>query len=110
MEKNGVYYKGIIVDKTQIGELVNSEKTNLLYISDTEITHHLPNGSVLTTVTEDDVKINSLHPEQVQKNTDRVRTLTEDGQRALEKARQEQQQPIEITDLERGNKKIKPQN
>lgn len=106
MEKNGVYYKGIIVDKIQIGNLVNTEKTNLLYISDQNYTHYLPNGSALTTVKEEDVKINSLHPEQVQKNTDRVRNLTENGQKKLEKSQQKKQQAIEIIDLEKGNKKI----
>ena len=108
MEKNGVYYKGVVVDKTQIGDLVNAEKTNLLYISDQNYTHYLPNGSALTTVKEEDVKINSLHPEQVQKNTDRVKNLTENGQKKLEKSQQKKQQAIEVKDLEKGNKKIQP--
>lgn len=108
MEKNGVYYKGIIVDKTQIGNLVNKEKTNLLYISDQNYTHYLPNGSALTTVKEEDVKINSLHPEQIQKNTERVRDLTQKGQETLQKNQKKEQQAIEVIDLEKGNKKIQP--
>ena len=107
MEKNGVYYKGIIVNKKDIGNLVSEEKTNLLYISDKDYTHYLPNGSALTTVKEEDVKINSLHPEQIQKNTDMVRNLTENGQKNLEKAQQKKQQSIEVKNLEKGNKKIK---
>lgn len=107
MEKNGVYYKGVIVDKTEIGDLVSAEKTNLLYISEQDYTHYLPNGSALTTVREDDIKINSLHPEQVQKNTDMVRNLTENGQRSLQRAQQKKQRPIEVKDLEKGNRKIK---
>ncbi len=110
MEKNGVYYKGVIADKTQIGNLINTEKTNLLYISDQNYTHYLPNGSALTTVTEEDVKINSLHPEQVQKNTDRVKKLTENGQKKLEKSQQKKQQAIEVIDLEKGNRKIQSKN
>ena len=109
MEKNGVYYKGIIIDKTQIGDLVNAEKTNLLYISDQNYTHYLPNGSALTTVKEEDVKINSLHPEQIQKNTERVRDLTQKGQETLQKNQKKEQQTIEVIDLEKGNKKIQPQ-
>ena len=107
MEKNGVYYAGVIINKTDIGDLVSTKKTNLLYISDKNYTHYLPNGSALTTIKEDDVKINSLHPEQIQKNTERVKTLTENGQRNLEKAQQKKQQPIEVKDIEKGNRKIK---
>ena len=106
MERNGVYYKGVIVDKIQIGYLVNEEKTNLLYISDKNYTHYLPNGSVLTTVSEEDVKINSLHPEQIQKNTGLVKNLSENGQKNLEKVQQKKQQRIEIKDYEKGNRKV----
>ncbi|MBQ2312690.1 MAG: hypothetical protein II183_00815 [Elusimicrobiaceae bacterium] len=107
MQKNGVYYQGVIIDKTQLGNLVSKERTNLLYISDKNYTHYLSNGSALTTVTEDEIKINSLHPEQIQRNSDRVRTLTENGQRNLQKSQQKKQQPIEVIDLEKGNRKIK---
>ncbi len=108
MEKNGVYYQGIVIDKTQVGKLVSEEKTNLLYISDQESTHYLPNGSALTTVTEDDVKINSLHPEQIQKNTKLVETLTKQGQKNLEKNQPKEPQPIVIKDYEKGDKIIQP--
>ncbi len=108
MQKNGVYYEGVIVNKKQVGTLTSEEKINLLLISDQNYTHYLPNGSALTTVKEDDVKINSLHPEQVQKNTERVRNLTENGQKKLEKSQQKKQQAIEVIDLEKGNKKIQP--
>ena len=109
MEKNGVYYKGIIVDKTRIGDLVNTEKTNLLYISDQQYKHYLPNGSTLMTVKEDEVNINSLHPEQIQRNAEIVRTLTQQGQETLQKNQNKQQQPIKLIDLEKGTKLIQPQ-
>ncbi len=113
MERNGVYYKGVIVNKTQIGDLVQEERTNLLYISDKDYTHALQNGSVLTTVKEEDIKINSLHPQQIQQNTEMIKSLTEKGQQQLKKQESEQQQkkqPIEIIDIEKGNKIIQPKS
>lgn len=110
MVKNGVYYKGAIVDKRAIGSMVNARKTNLLLVSDEQNTQYLPNGSVLVTVDEKDININSFDPKMVGKNVKMVKTLSETGESQKSKQKntnkkQDINQQLTIYGLEKNKNK-----
>ena len=83
MIKKGVYYEGAIISNKEVGDMVNKDKTNLLLVSDASGEKRLGNGSVLLTIKEDDVNINSLAPQAIVQNTSLIKQITKIGDEVL---------------------------
>ncbi len=83
MIKKGVYYEGAIISNKEVGNMVNKDKTNLLLVSDASGEKRLENGSVLLTIKEDDVNINSLAPQAIVQNTSLIKQITKIGDETL---------------------------
>ena len=99
MEKNGVYYPGAIVDKTEIIKMVSQHKTNLLFVSEQPSnTAFLPNGSVYKTIDGQNVNINSFDPEKIGENVKMVNKLSEswEEQKLQQDIAQDINKPLKI--------------
>ena len=79
MYKDGVYYPGVLINKKDLTDLSEKERTNLLIVSDERSKPESKNGSVTVKVKEEDVNISSFYPESILRNSLLVERITEIG-------------------------------
>ncbi|MCR5505055.1 MAG: hypothetical protein K6E94_05865 [Elusimicrobiaceae bacterium] len=79
LNKDGVIYKGFVVDRQKIKNILEEQRTNLIYVSGNNTDLVLSNGSVIQDITEQDYSITSLDPIDVEKNIILVGDVTKKG-------------------------------
>ena len=80
--KNGVYYQGAMIKTDDVMDILEKDRTNLLLVSDREGQRVLDNGSVLVTVKEEAINMNSYDPQTIIHNTEFAQKVTKLGDKA----------------------------
>lgn len=82
---NGVSYEGVFVHKDDITNIVKNERTNFLLVSNDDSERLLPNGSVMITLPEEELNLNSFEPTEIERNIERIKDITKKGDKEKSK-------------------------
>lgn len=83
--KKGVYYQGAIIDSDEVMKMLEKDRTNFLLVSKQEGQRVLDNGTVLQTVNEDEINMNSYDPDAILQNTSLIKKITSIGDKTMRK-------------------------